>query len=717
MQRPWVAVVIGGVIWGSGGADARAQTTLPEVVVTAPSPKPQARAPRRRTAARPQPFPAAAAPAPAAPAPPAAAGPVAPATGLSSPEIARAPGATVGDLLGSQPGVAASTFAAGASRPILRGLDNARVRVQENGIGAMDASALSEDHAVPIDPLTADRVEVIRGPATLRWGPGATGGVVAVTNNRIPDPTTPQGVDLVTRSAVGTVDRAIESAVIVDARAADAAVHADYARRRAGDYAIPGGVQANTALDTQSMAVGASRFFQNGYVGFALTHLDSLYGIPGIEDAAARTRIDLHQTKLVGKGEFRLDNSLVDTIRFWLGGTLYRHDERGFDAGIDTVHATFRNKEVEGRTELQFVPVATALGRFTSTLGVQAGYQSLGTSGDAGTLLAPAQTTRLGAYSFNELGLTRSTRLQAAGRIGVIGVNGTAATFPAGFLPNGTPVPENARSRHFAPMSASVGLFQDLPFGLVASLTGQIVQRAPEAQELFSKGAHDASGTFEIGNERLAVETAASVEFGLRRTQGRLRFAFNAFHTHYSGFIFNRLTGNTCDDEFASCVAGPGGMLKQVVFDQRDARFTGAEFKAQFDLATVAAGTLGLDGQYDLVRARFADGTSVPRIPPQRLGGGLYWRDANWFARVGLLHAFAQNEIAPQETATAGYNLLTAELAYNRKFKSTDVLKELTVGVVGTNLLDDDVRNHVSFKKDEVLQPGRGARFFATLRF
>jgi iron complex outermembrane receptor protein len=162
----------------------------------------------------------------------------------------------------------------------------------------------------------------------------------------------------------------------------------------------------------------------------------------------------------------------------------------------------------------------------------------------------------------------------------------------------------------------------------------------------------------------------SSFEIGLRPPRGDIRFEATAFHTRYQGFIYKRLTGNSCGDEFDSCIAGPGEELRQIAFDQKNATFTGAEFIAQLDLAPVAGGVFGVDGQYDVVRARFTDGTNVPRIPPQRLGGGLYWRDGNWLARVNLLHAFAQTETADEETSTPGYNLLNATLSYTHRFQA-----------------------------------------------
>ena len=173
-----------------------------------------------------------------------------------------------------------------------------------------------------------------------------------------------------------------------------------------------------------------------------------------------------------------------------------------------------------------------------------------------------------------------------------------------------------------------------------------------------------------------------------------------------------------CDDDFESCGTGGGTELRQVVFRQRDARFWGAELATQVDLTQIGEFTFGVDGQYDFVDARFTDGSFVPRIPPHRLGGGAYLKSMEWFARVGLLHAFAQNNVALNETPTAGYNLLRAELTYTLKVAPNQFnVKEARFGVVGTNLLDDDVRNSVSFRKDEVLLPGRSVRFFASAKF
>ncbi len=248
-----------------------------------------------------------------------------------------------------------------------------------------------------------------------------------------------------------------------------------------------------------------------------------------------------------------------------------------------------------------------------------------------------------------------------------------------------------------------------------ARLTGQYSERAPHAAELFSKGVHEATGTFEIGNPNLEKEKAVTAEFGLRKSSGPLRFDGSVYYTEFDGFIFKELTGEGCGDFISTC--GMEDELDQVVFGQRDATFYGLEIAAQYDVAKLWRGVWGIDAQYDFVRATFDGGENVQRIPPQRLGGGLYYRDPQLFSRVGLLHAFEQDDIGVAETPTEGYTLLSAEAAYT--FESTGpnpVAPDFTLGIKGENLLDDEVRNHASFKKDEVLLPGASVRVFGTVR-
>lgn len=683
-------------------------------------------------------------------------------------EIRRQGGSTLGDLLFSKPGITGSSFAPGASsRPIIRGLDVNRVGIVENGIGSNGASDLGEDHFVPIDPLSTNQVEVIRGPATLRYGSTAIGGIVSATNNRIPDalpscataqpfrsyglPTkaplanvgSPGCITAETRTAVSSVDRGIEGAVLLDAGGGNFAVHADAYGRKAGDYSIPSypyltdptlpfnGRQPNSASRADGGSIGGSYIFDGGFIGAALTQNDSLYHIPGIDGAGHRTRIDAHQTKFTTKGEYRPDATAIDAIRFWAGATGYKHNEIGLadptDPTTDGVRQTFTNREQEGRIEVQFAPFNVRFAALTTAVGVQASHQKLTAPSpdDPGSplngLFDPNKNTKVAGYIFNELKFSETTKAQVAGRIERADLSGTVPAFiPEVFDLTVDPAaigPATAVNRHFTPKSGSIGLIQNLPWDLVASITGQYVERAPKPAELFSRGGHDATVTFDIGNPNLGIETAKSVEVGLRRATGPFRFEITGYYTKFDGFIYRRLTGNTCED--GVCQLGPGLELNQAVYSQRNATFRGGEFQFQYDVMPVWNGLWGIEGQYDIVRATFEDGTNVPRIPPQRLGGGVYYRDANWLARVNLLHAFSQNDIATAgETPTAGYNLLKAELSYRTRLDASWFgAREMTVGIVGNNLLNEDIRNHVSYTKDVVLMPGLGVRAFANLKF
>jgi iron complex outermembrane receptor protein len=758
-------------------------TQLPEITVTAPSPIVRHRTAPSRTPARvarampgrnreraPQAQPTPVAAAPQQGVLPIVTDQFATVTVVPNEELRRVGGATLGDLLFSKAGITGSSFAPGASsRPIIRGLDVNRVGIVENGTGGGGASDLGEDHFVPIDPLATNQVEVVRGPAALRYGSTSIGGVVSATNNRIPDalPTCPAApfqsyglpvkapladaasascVNVETRTAVSSVDRGVEGGILLDAGGNNVAIHADAYGRKSSDYSIPSypylfdqtrpvnGRQPNSAAQSDGASIGGSYFFQDGFIGAAITQNDSLYRIPGIDGADHQTRIDGHQTKFTAKGEYHPHADALDAVRFWVGATDYHHNEIGLADPADPstlgIRQTFTNKEQDGRLEVQMMPFNARFAEVTTAFGLQAGHQELtAPSPDDPTsplngLWDPNKNNRVAGYVFNELKFSDTTKAQVAGRIERVNLSGTTPAFiPDVFDVNVDPAsigPATPQNLHFTPKSASIGLIQDLPWGLVASITGQYVERAPKPAELFSRGPHDATATFDIGNSNLGIETAKSIEIGLRRATGPLRFELTGYYTKFNDFIFRRLTGNTCDESACVDAADPIQLeLNQARYSQRDAVFRGAEFQSQLDVGPLYGGIWGIEDQFDVVRATFTDGTNVPRIPPVRVGGGVYWRDANWFMRVNLLHAFAQNDIAPiAETPTPGYNLLKAEVSYKTKLDpSWFGAREMTVGLVGNNLLNENIRNSVSYTKDEVLMPGIGVRAFANVKF
>ena len=706
----------GAMLTAAAIAPARAQqaTTLEEISVTSVSPiQGRAAAPPAQPPAQ---LPASLPPIRAAEVLLVVANTFSPVTVVPQERIARDQPRTLGDALFDRPGISASTYAPGAaSRPIIRGLDNARVRIQENGIVNGGVSDLGEDHAVPVNPLNSGRIEVIRGPATLRYGSGAIGGVVSAENNQVPTFIPARGITGQVTTGYTTVDNGRTGAASVDAGADGIAVHADGFRTATDSYAIPGGIQRNSATESQGGSVGISAIGDRGFVGLSYSHYDAIYQIPGGEAEEARTRLTPNQDRLLARGEYRPLNGPFEVLRFWAGGSVYRHEEIGIgEDGIEGVQAIFKNREVEARFEAQHVPVFTALGTLTGAVGVQTGRRVLNSQLES--FLPPTESRMLAGYLFEELAVGGGLRFQAAGRIEGDRVNSIATLFPNDYLPEGTDPFSYALTRRFAPKSASIGALQDLPYGFVASLNGSYVERAPTGYELFSQGPHDATATFEIGDPTLRLERARTVEISLRRAEGPLRLDATGYYTRYTGFIYKRDTGNRCDDDFASC--GSGDELRQVVYSQANATFYGAEIGAQLDLLPVGDGWAGIEAQYDFVRAQFDDGSYVPRIPPHRLGGGAFVRANGWFARINLLHAFDHTEIAPFETVTPGWNDLRAELAYTQALDPAVYgATEVTLGLQGRNLLDDDIRNSASFKKDEILLPGRNLRLFLTARF
>src|SRR5262245_13790674 len=677
------------------------------------------------------------------PATPSTAQPAAPATSpfqptpalntVTSNQIQASQAQSFGDLFFTKPGATSAGLAPGASRPVLRGLDDFRVRVQENGVGSMDVSDYGQDHGVPIDPLSIQKVEIYRGPEALRFGSQAVGGVVEATNNRIPFAAPPGGWQTQFKAATTTVDRGLEGGALFDAGTRDFAVHADVYGRRASDYFVPSypylfptdpappfnGKQPNSGLHSEGQAVGGSYLFDGGYIGAAISRFTSVYRIPTLEGALTNGRIDLEQTKFTSKGEFRPQSSATDVGRFWLGAVEYHHDELGLDeAGLDGIRATFNNHAQEAKAEITFMPMTTALGTLISSIGTQFDHQQIDTAGDAGTLLGAARTNRGAAYFYNELWLTDTLRTLLAGRIETVRLDGTAGIFP----PSLVPPPDNPllslQSLGFNPASVSFSVVKDLPSWMIASATVSRIQRAPTSLELFAHGAHDATGTFDIGDPTLRIETANSAELGLKRIDGAFRFDGKVYYTYYNNFIFRQATGILCGTEFATCGNGIDTEFIQTTYGQRDAIFRGGEIAWQWDLVPVASGLFGVDGQYDFVRATFTDGSNVPRMPPMRVGGGAYWRNDNWFVRMGLLHAFGQSDLGVNDTPTAGYNLLRIEIS-NRQYwqYSPWGATEIVTGLSGDNLLDVDVRNSVQFHKDEILLPGRSVKFFMNAKF
>ena len=376
------------------------------------------------------------------------------------------------------------------------------------------------------------------------------------------------------------------------------------------------------------------------------------------------------------------------------------------------------------------MPFNARFAAVTTAFGLQAGHQELTAPSpdDPGSpfngLWDPNNNTRVAGYVFNEFKFSETTKAQIAGRIEHVDLaRHDAGIHPRLFDLDADPAsigPATPRNLHFTPKSAQRRPDPESAVGSGRQHHCAICRtRAKARGTVFARRAMTRPPRSTSAIPISTIETAKSVEVGLRRATGPFRFEATGYYTKFNGFIFRRLTGNTCDDDSSCADRVQASELNQAVYSQRDATFRGGEFQSQLDIGPLYGGIWGIEDQFDIVRATFTDGTNVPRIPPVRVGGGVYWRDTNWFMRVNLLHAFAQNDIAViGETPTAGYNLLKAEISYKTKLDpSWFGAREMTVGLVGNNLLNENIRNSVSYTKDEVLMPGIGVRAFANLKF
>jgi iron complex outermembrane recepter protein len=596
-------------------------------------------------------------------------------------------GVGIGDALKNVPGVTSSGFAAGSSRPVIRGLSSTRIRITENGIGGHDTSDLGDDHAVPIDPLAAMQVEVLRGPATLRYGSTAIGGVVNAINNRVP-------LDLSEGSAIEGIGSVSTNSVerlgggIVDYRDGNWAFHADGIFRGADAYETPDGTQLNSFAFGRSYALGGAYIGDGGSAaGLGFTQSLAHYGSPTEPGTDEVSHVELNTKNY--NGSVRLNSPLPGIMRLTAQGgyTDYAHDEISDSEGP---LAHFANKEWETRIEALHLPFGPIT---TGAIGLQFGKRDFSVTGLESDFLHPTKTDSFAAYIFEEVTLSEQFTLQGAVRAEWTGMTGH--TDARGFF-----------DRKFTPISYALGAVFKATARTSFFANASWTARAPNPVELFAQGAHDASHTFEIGDPDLTLEKAFSVEGGVKhQALDGSTASFSIYRTKFDGFIDGFLTGNTCDEE-GNC--GPGaGDFDELFYRQNGAEFWGFEAQAHWHVFDIGRGRGGIDLQADYVRATLDDLGNVPRIPPLRYGGGLFYENDDLELSVNVLHAARQNKVEAHETPTDGYTTLGASAVFHvYEGQAGDV----DIALIGTNLTDSVQRNHISFNKDFVLQPGRTFR-------
>jgi len=607
---------------------------------------------------------------------------------VDSEDILHRGGASIADALARVPGISATGFATGASRPIIRGMDATRVRILEDGTSSSDVSDIGPDHGIPIDPLAARSIEVVRGAGTLRYGSQAIGGVVNVLNNRVPTalPDKPLSAEL--DGTYGTVSDLYQGAALVDAAVGNLALHADGFGRHAGDYDTPLGVQQNSFFRGYGGALGGSYFFGSGndsHVGAAITQYDAKYGIP-----SDSTFIDMRQTKVMTRSSFGLGSGLLQ--RFNLDGSYatYTHDEKEPDGTVDT---TFRNKEYNARAELLLSRIGFV---DDSAIGVEYQHRDFSAIGEDSSYLFPATLESVAGYLFTDTRIADRLHLEASGRVEHVSLSGT-------------PRSDVYVTPDFTPLSGAIGALYEISPTIKIGATFSSTGRAPAMTELFARGGHDGPNTFETGDPGLRIERSNSLEGTLRIRSGGFRFDGSVYSSWFRNYIYGDLTGRVCDDDGTCSVDGDGD-LRELNYKQQGAHFRGVEGEASYDLVRTEHGTYRFNLLADYTRATLDDGNNVPRIPPYRVGGGLNWQGDRLDAGFNLIYAGRQNRYGTFDTVTPGYVALDGQLAL-RPFTAHP---NVELALVGQNLTNDVQRLATALNKDEVVMPGR--RLMATLR-
>ena len=607
--------------------------------------------------------------------------------------------ATLVETLQGLPGVHSSSFGAGAARPVIRGLDGARVKVLSDGVELLDASTISPDHAVVSEPLLAERIEVLKGPATLLYGGGAIGGVVNVIDRKVPTHVPEKGYEGELELRANSVANEGAGVFGITAGSGNFAVRAEGAKRQADEYEIPGSPnrQEGSYNDTDSFTLGASFIGERGYLGAAYTEQNNRYGLLAHEHADCHTHgrdwhcgghghshdhdeehgavpyVDMQQKRWDLRGELGDPLPGFELARLRVGHSNYQHEEiEGGEVGT-----RFDNDATDARLELTHQPLfgwrgvvgAQSLRRDFEAAGEEA-YVPPTLTRNHGVFLLEEYTA--GAWRY-ELGLRHEWQdIDADGQRNT-DHKGTSVSAGAVWT--------------FAPQYS-------LGFSLSRS------QRLPTAEELYAYGPHAASRTVELGNIELDEETSHNAELTLRKFAGRTTFSFSLFRNQVDDFIFAADTGHDI-----------GGGYREIEYRQQDAVLTGAEGEVRFQATDATAFTLFGDH----VRGKLRDGGGdLPRIPADRLGVRL---DQSFTPALnGQLEFYRvqrQDDLADYETETGGYNMLGAGLSYAGSLKQSDYL----IYLKGNNLLDEKARQHTSFIKDDVLLPGRNLTVGVRLAF
>jgi iron complex outermembrane receptor protein len=638
-------------------------------------------------------------------------------TSLDSLELARNLGSTIADALVSEPGIALRSFGPGNARPIIRGFDGDRVLIMQDGVRTGDLSSQSGDHGTSIDPASLERLEVVKGPATLLYGSNAIGGVVnAITPQDAFRASPFDGAIGGGAFDTGTGNAQLGGSGNVQYGHGPWTVWGGGGARRTGDYESPVGPVANSATDLRNARFGLGWTGQRLFFGVGAQFERNRFGVPfanelhahddseqgeeheGEEHDEADFDIDVLSNRRdlrIDTGLRALENAFVDNVKVVFAATNYEHDELEVQGVTEIVGTHFDNETRNVRLELE----QKRMGRMTGRLGVDWFGRDYRSEGEE-ALSPPTRQRSFSVFAYEEADFGR-TRLQFGGRLE-----------RNAYRPDERPesghgegegeegadheAPE-VRDREFTGISASVGLHRDIAEtgAFVVNLT--TASRAPAIEELYNFGPHVGNLTFEIGNPDLEIERTLGLDVSLRRRAERVSGELNFFVYNIKDFVFSDFTGEIVDG------------LREAVFSQGDSRFVGGEASAEVELG----GHAHLEVGVSTVHARLtATDEHLPRIPPVsgRVRLDLPWKGISFSPE--LVVAAEQRDVFRDETTTAGYALFNIGVNYSL------VRGHSTHGITFTarNLTNEEYRNHTSFIKDFALEMGRSVKVTYAVR-
>jgi iron complex outermembrane receptor protein len=612
-------------------------------------------------------------------------------------------GTTLGATIGNELGVSQTGYGVGASRPVMRGLEGARVQILQNGLSVGDVSAISADHAVASPVANARQIEILRGAAALLYGSGSSGGLVNVVNDRILTtlPDKPTGA---VNTSYDTVSNGRAASGVIESSVGSVAVHVDTAINNNQNYRIPGyaeqngpnanwkinpngeaenvaysGKLPNSFNDQNNLGVGASYIGKSGYTGISVERLNNNYGIPTPEGgmiAQSQNRYDFqHQTRDPFTG--------FSSIKFSAANSNYNHTEFSITNGAYTPAALWKNIANEARLELAHKAIMGWKGTFgaqvtrSSIEAVEIGsgsYAILPSTKTNSNALFWIEEGRWGALQGN-LGLRYDNVKQNPNSSTVLGAEGPFAS------PTTNPTAPQVQSKDFNLISYSAGGLWNFANGYGTGLSYTVSQRAPSAQELYSYGIHESTATFAVGNSNLSKETSHNLEFNLQKTMGQVRGKVNVYLNKFNNYIYGFYTGQYIADN-----AEEGAGFSVVQAQQAAATIKGAEGELTYNWGNVGNGARLFA---DASQGTFDAGGNLPLQPAPRVGLQVAHQKNGWLANASYTYSFQQNRLATWEVGpTPSYNLLNAGLSYTEKVNKVS----WTGYMMLKNILNDDIR-------------------------